>query len=131
MLSPGFVLFLSAAYLGLLFAVARFGDARADAGKSIISANVYALSLAVYCTSWTFYGSVGRFLFGGWRMKRANPMRQRLAALGLLGVPLLTYPLLSLPQGEIAGIPAPYLYLFGMWTLLIVLAAVVAERRGK
>ena len=32
MLSPGFVLFLSAAYLGLLFAVARFGDARADAG---------------------------------------------------------------------------------------------------
>jgi hypothetical protein len=64
-------------------------------------------------------------------MKRANPMRQRLAALGLLGVPLLTYPLLSLPQGEIAGIPAPYLYLFGMWTLLIVLAAVVAERRGK
>lgn len=64
-------------------------------------------------------------------MKRANPMRQRLAALGLLGVPLLTYPLLSLPQGEIAGIPAPYLYLFGMWTLLIVLAAMVAERRGK
>jgi len=63
-------------------------------------------------------------------MKRANPMRQRLAALGLLGVPLLTYPLLSLPQGDIAGIPAPYLYLFGMWTLLIVLAAVVAERRG-
>jgi len=64
-------------------------------------------------------------------MKRANPMRQRLAALGLLSVPMLTYPLLSLPQGEIAGIPAPYLYLFGMWTLLIVLAAVVAERRGK
>ena len=65
MLSAGFVLFLSAAYLGLLFAVARFGDARADAGKSIISANVYALSLAVYCTSWTFYGSVGRATSGG------------------------------------------------------------------
>ena len=65
MLSPGFVLFLSAAYLGLLFAIARFGDARADAGKSIISANVYALSLAVYCTSWTFYGSVGRATSGG------------------------------------------------------------------
>ena len=65
MLSPGFVLFLSAAYLALLFAVARFGDARADAGRSIISANVYALSLAVYCTSWTFYGSVGRATSGG------------------------------------------------------------------
>ena len=64
-------------------------------------------------------------------MKRANPMRQRLAALALLGIPLLTYPLLSLPTGEIAGIPAPYLYLFGVWTLLIALAAAVAERRGK
>ncbi len=65
MLSGGFVALLATAYLGLLFAVARFGDARADAGKSIISANVYALSLAVYCTSWTFYGSVGRATSGG------------------------------------------------------------------
>jgi len=65
LLSGWFIALLSAAYLGLLFAVARFGDARADAGKSIISANVYALSLAVYCTSWTFYGSVGRATSGG------------------------------------------------------------------
>lgn len=65
MLSGWFVAALSTAYLGLLFAVARFGDARADAGRSIISANVYALSLAVYCTSWTFYGSVGRATSGG------------------------------------------------------------------
>lgn len=65
MLSGWLIAFLAAAYLGLLFAVARFGDARADAGKSIISANVYALSLAVYCTSWTFYGSVGRATSGG------------------------------------------------------------------
>jgi len=64
-LSAGLVLLLSAGYMGLLFAVARFGDARADAGRSIISANVYALSLAVYCTSWTFYGSVGRATSGG------------------------------------------------------------------
>ncbi|MBL8428393.1 MAG: histidine kinase [Dechloromonas sp.] len=65
MLSGWFIALLATAYLGLLFAVARFGDARADAGKSIISANVYALSLAVYCTSWTFYGSVGRATSGG------------------------------------------------------------------
>ena len=65
MLSGWFIALLAAAYLGLLFGVARFGDARADAGKSIISANVYALSLAVYCTSWTFYGSVGRATSGG------------------------------------------------------------------
>jgi hypothetical protein len=64
-------------------------------------------------------------------MKRANPVRQRLAALGLLGIPLLTYPLLSLPGGEWGGLPASFLYLFGVWVLLIVLAAGVAERRGK
>ena len=49
---------------------------------------------------------------------------------GLLGVPLLTYPLLSLPGGELAGIPASYWYLFGVWAGLIGLAAWVAERRG-
>lgn len=64
-------------------------------------------------------------------MKRASPVRQRLAALGLLGVPLLTYPLLSLPGGYLAGIPATYLYLFGVWAGLIAMAAWVAERRGK
>ncbi len=57
--------FVAMGYMGLLFAVARFGDARADAGRSILSANLYALSLAVYCTSWTFYGSVGRATSGG------------------------------------------------------------------
>lgn len=65
MLSGWFIVLLSATYISVLFAVARFGDARADAGRSIISANVYALSLAVYCTSWTFFGSVGRATSGG------------------------------------------------------------------
>ncbi|MDP3636216.1 MAG: hypothetical protein U0989_15310 [Azonexus sp.] len=64
-------------------------------------------------------------------MKRASPVRQRLGALALFGVPLLTYPLLSLPAGSWAGIPATYLYLFGVWAGLIILAASVAERRGK
>jgi len=48
-------------YLGLLFAIAYYADQRADAGRSIIrSPYVYSLSLAVYATAWTFYGSVGR-----------------------------------------------------------------------
>ncbi len=64
-------------------------------------------------------------------MKRASPVRQRLAALGLLGMPLLSFPLLSLPGGSLAGIPASYLYLFGVWALLILLAARVAEQRSK
>ncbi|MGY4876542.1 ATP-binding protein [Vreelandella aquamarina] len=48
-------------YLALLFVVAAWGDRRAEAGRSVIgSPSVYALSIAVYCTAWTFYGSVGR-----------------------------------------------------------------------
>lgn len=48
-------------YLALLFVVAAWGDRRAEQGRSLIgSPTVYALSIAVYCTAWTFYGSVGR-----------------------------------------------------------------------
>lgn len=64
-------------------------------------------------------------------MKHANLSRQRLTALGLLGIPLLTYPLLGLAVGSWGGIPAAYLYLFGVWLGLILLAALVAEGRGK
>jgi Na+/proline symporter/nitrogen-specific signal transduction histidine kinase len=60
MLETGVILFVSFGYMGLLFAIAHYGDKRADAGRSIISnPYIYALSLAVYCTAWTFYGSVG------------------------------------------------------------------------
>lgn len=61
MLQSWVILVVSFAYLGILFAVAYYGDKRADIGRSIISnPYIYALSLAVYCTSWTFYGSAGR-----------------------------------------------------------------------
>jgi Na+/proline symporter/nitrogen-specific signal transduction histidine kinase len=61
MLNAPVILVVSFAYLGLLFAIAYYGDKRADAGRSIVARpSVYALSLAVYATSWTFYGSVGR-----------------------------------------------------------------------
>jgi Na+/proline symporter/nitrogen-specific signal transduction histidine kinase len=60
------LLLAAAAYMVLLFAIASFGDRRAAAGRSIINSSVvYALSLAVYCTSWTFYGSVGRAAASG------------------------------------------------------------------
>ena len=61
MLTKETILFFVFGYMGLLFAIAYFGDKRAEAGRSIISnPYIYALSLAVYCTAWTFYGSVGR-----------------------------------------------------------------------
>ena len=60
MLKTGVILFVSFGYLSLLFAIAYYADKRADAGRSIISnPYIYTLSLAVYCTAWTFYGSVG------------------------------------------------------------------------
>jgi Na+/proline symporter/nitrogen-specific signal transduction histidine kinase len=60
LLQTGIILFVSFGYVGLLFVIAYYGDKRADAGRSIISnPYIYALSLAVYCTAWTFYGSVG------------------------------------------------------------------------
>ena len=54
------VLTLALGYVGLLFAVAWFGDRvirsrKGGSGRPV----TYALSLAVYCTSWTFFGSVG------------------------------------------------------------------------
>jgi Na+/proline symporter/nitrogen-specific signal transduction histidine kinase len=61
MLEGWFVVVASVAYLGLLFAIAWFADRRARAGRSVIANPViYSLSLAVYATAWTFYGSVGR-----------------------------------------------------------------------
>ena len=53
------ILLVGLGYLGLLFAVATWGDSqsrrRPRGGRPLI----YALSLGVYCTSWTYFGSVG------------------------------------------------------------------------
>jgi Na+/proline symporter/nitrogen-specific signal transduction histidine kinase len=66
MLSPALVIASSFAYLLLLFAVAYWADRRAQAGRSVIANPwTYALSLAVYCTAWTYFGSVGRAASGG------------------------------------------------------------------
>ena len=54
------VVIIAVAYVTLLFAIASIGDRRAarrDAGGS--RPYIYAFSLAIYCTSWTFFGSVG------------------------------------------------------------------------
>lgn len=57
----GVVLGVSLAYLGLLFAIAYYGEKRAQQGRSLTNnPYIYTLSIAVYCTSWTFYGSVGK-----------------------------------------------------------------------
>src|SRR2546429_2957034 len=46
-------------YIGLLFLVASHGDRLSPLKRSRASTLIYPLSLAIYCTSWTFFGSVG------------------------------------------------------------------------
>src|SRR5499426_1284167 len=60
MLQGWIVIVVALGYIGLLFVVASYGDRmrlreRANRAQFLI----YPLSLAVYCTSWTFFGSVG------------------------------------------------------------------------
>src|SRR6201987_2830188 len=46
-------------YIGFLFLVASYGNRRSPSKPSRLGAFIYPLSLAIYCTSWTFFGSVG------------------------------------------------------------------------
>jgi len=60
------ILGLALAYLGLLFVIAHISERHARAwASSRLAPIVYALSLAIYCTSWTFYGAVGRAVNSG------------------------------------------------------------------
>ena len=64
MISPTLLATLGIANMFVLFLVAWLADRRVDAGRSLLSSKtmgglVYALSLGVYCSSWTFYGAVG------------------------------------------------------------------------
>lgn len=58
--SGSLLLLSSLGYLGLLFGIAYYADWRRKQDTTFLaSANVYAFSIAIYCTAWTFYGSVG------------------------------------------------------------------------
>ena len=60
-LSIELVVGVSLLYIVLLFCVAYYADKKLEEGKSVIAnPYVYTLSIAVYHTSWTFYGSVGK-----------------------------------------------------------------------
>ncbi len=60
MMANAWLLLTALTYLALLFGIAYRTDRFREEGRSWINnANVYSLSLAVYCTAWTFYGSVG------------------------------------------------------------------------
>lgn len=57
---PGWVVLISLLYAAMLFAVAWVGDRSALYRTTPwLRSAVYSLALAVYCSSWTFYGAVG------------------------------------------------------------------------
>ena len=66
MLSGWIIILISITYLLLLFAIAYYGDKTAKGQSWANHPLVYSLSLAVYCSSWTFYGAVGRASTTGW-----------------------------------------------------------------
>ena len=65
MLNSGIVILAGLLWLGLMFAVAVYGERRPQA-FSRRWPDIYALSLAVYCTSWTFFGTVTQAARYGW-----------------------------------------------------------------
>lgn len=61
-----FILLCSVAYLALLFGIAYIVEQKRKTKSNFLNQSwVYALSLAVYCTAWTYYGSVGRAVSNG------------------------------------------------------------------
>src|ERR1700742_2897743 len=60
MLQGWVVVIIALAYIGFLFLVASYGDRKKElTGSASSRLVIYPLSLAIYCTSWTFFGSVG------------------------------------------------------------------------
>jgi len=67
MLSGWLLSALAVTYLGFLFAIAFYGDRHSIyPNRQRLRPYIYSLALAVYCTSWTFYGAVGTAVREGW-----------------------------------------------------------------
>ncbi|MPT48666.1 MAG: hybrid sensor histidine kinase/response regulator [Sphingobium sp.] len=64
----GILLFsVAMGYAGLLFLLAVYSETRLkSSGLARLRMPAYALALAVYCSSWTFYGAVGSSISEGW-----------------------------------------------------------------
>jgi Na+/proline symporter/signal transduction histidine kinase len=59
MLQGWFIIVVALVYIGLLFVIASYGDRSSQLRAGRPRLFIYPLSLAIYCTSWTFFGSVG------------------------------------------------------------------------
>ena len=67
MFSPWTLASFALAYTCLLFFIAWLGDRKPVRSIAILNSPwLYSLTLAVYCTSWTFFGAVGQAVNNGW-----------------------------------------------------------------
>lgn len=58
---------LTAFYMAALFGIAWWYERpQIKARRGMLGPSLYALSLAIYCTSWTYYGAVGTAARDGW-----------------------------------------------------------------
>jgi len=66
-------------------------------------------------------------------MTRESKLNKRLIALFLLGCVLFNYPILALfkLKTQIFGLPLLYVYVFGIWCLLIALTALATMSRSN
>ena len=65
-MTPALVIGASFGYLALLFGIAYWAEKRGASKRGLVANPwTYAFSLAVYCTAWTYYGSVGRASVSG------------------------------------------------------------------
>ena len=66
-MTAGHLLALSLGYFALLFLLAAWAERRRDQfARPRFRRPAYMLALAVYCTSWTFFGAVGTAAADGW-----------------------------------------------------------------
>jgi PAS domain S-box-containing protein len=85
MLSTTTLILAGVAWVGLLFAAAVLGERMPERFRRLWP-SIYALSLAVYCTAWTFYGTVTQAVNSGWPIP---PTFVGTIALFVLGWPFL------------------------------------------
>ncbi|PCI88603.1 MAG: hybrid sensor histidine kinase/response regulator [Hyphomicrobiales bacterium] len=68
MLDGWLIVTISLAYIGALFLVAWWGDKNRDKQQTaFVRAAIYSISLAVYCSSWTYYGAAATATSSGWQ----------------------------------------------------------------
>ena len=119
------ILFVAIAYVGLLFAVASWGDKRALEGKGKRRPRplIYALSIAVYCTSWTYFGSVGAASRTGYDF---IPVYLGPILVFALGFPLISRIVVIAKRQNIASIADFIAARYGKSELLGALVALIA-----